>query len=177
MSLHQNQNTSECNKIWRERNVSIKTKLRIFNSNVKSVLLYGSETWKTTRYILNKLQVFINKCLRRILNIRWPKTIRIQDLLEQTKQRPVELEIRRRKWTWIGHTLRKPRDNITRQALQWNPQGKRGRGRPKNTWRRDTTAELERRGYSWKEAEKRAQDRHRWRAFVSGLCSSQEPKA
>ena len=26
--------------------------------------------------------------------------------------------------------------NITRTALQWTPEGKRKRGRPKNTWRR-----------------------------------------
>jgi hypothetical protein len=32
--------------VWRNRNVSLKTKLRIFETNVKSVLLYGSEAWK-----------------------------------------------------------------------------------------------------------------------------------
>ena len=48
-----------------------------------------------------------------------------------------------RKRRWIGHTLWKPKHNITRQALQWNPQGKRGRGRPRNTWRRDLIAEME----------------------------------
>jgi hypothetical protein len=50
---------------------------------------------------------------------------------------PAEEEIRRRRWRWIGHTLRKPPTNITRQALTWNPHGKRKRGRPKNSWRRD----------------------------------------
>ncbi|RUS77407.1 hypothetical protein EGW08_014826 [Elysia chlorotica] len=43
----------------------------------------------------------------------------------------VETEIMKRKWGWIGHTLRKPASNITRQALDWNPQGKRKVGRPK----------------------------------------------
>jgi hypothetical protein len=38
------------------KNISVKTKLKIFNSNVKSTLLYGSETWKTITHILNKLQ-------------------------------------------------------------------------------------------------------------------------
>ena len=32
------------NNIWRSSNLSTKTKIRIFNTNVKSVLLYGSET-------------------------------------------------------------------------------------------------------------------------------------
>ena len=44
----------------------------------------------------------------------------------------------RRRRSWIGPTLRKAPNNITRQALRWNPQGKRKRGRPRNNWRRDT---------------------------------------
>ena len=32
--------------------------------------------------------------------------------------------------------------SITRQALTWNPQGKRKRGQLRNSWRRDTEAEL-----------------------------------
>lgn len=35
--------------IWKSNNISLKTKIRIFETNVKSVLLYGSETWKQTK--------------------------------------------------------------------------------------------------------------------------------
>jgi hypothetical protein len=31
--------------------------------------------------------------------------------------------IKRRKWKWIGHTLRKPQDDITKQA-GWEKKGK-----------------------------------------------------
>ena len=34
--------------IWASRDLSNNTKLRIFNTNVKSVLLYGAETWRST---------------------------------------------------------------------------------------------------------------------------------
>ena len=33
-------------------------------------------------------------------------------------------------------------DSVRRQALKWNPQGKRKRGRPNSTWRRDVEAEM-----------------------------------
>jgi hypothetical protein len=49
--------------IWRANYLNIKTKLRIFNACVKSVLLYGCETWYVTRNIERKLQTFINICL------------------------------------------------------------------------------------------------------------------
>ena len=49
--------------VWRNNNISIRTKLRIFCSNVNSVLLYGSETWKVAKTTISKLQVFVNRCL------------------------------------------------------------------------------------------------------------------
>jgi len=56
--------------IWASKEIRISTKLRILNSNVKSVMLYGSETWRTTKAFMKKIQTFFNTCLRRILNIR-----------------------------------------------------------------------------------------------------------
>ncbi|VDP18325.1 unnamed protein product [Schistosoma margrebowiei] len=61
--------------IWNSKQLSTNIKVRIFNTNVKAVLLYGAETWRTTTTIIKKAQVFINSCLRRILNIYWPDTI------------------------------------------------------------------------------------------------------
>jgi len=47
-----------------------------------------------------------------------------------------------RKWKWIGHTWRRPSNEITPQALEWNPPGKRNRGRPRNMWRCTVEKEL-----------------------------------
>ncbi|VDP04016.1 unnamed protein product [Schistosoma margrebowiei] len=120
---------SQLRNVWNSKQLSTNTKVRIFNTNVKTVLLYGAETWRTTKAIIQKIQVFINSCLRKILQIRWPDTISNNVLWERTNQIPAEEEIRK----WIGHTLRKAPRCVTRQALTWNPQGQRGRGRPKNT--------------------------------------------
>ena len=158
--------------IWSSKAISQQTKLRLFNSNIKTVLLYGSETWRTTMSTIMKVQTFINRCLRRILGIHWPDTISNKDLWQMAGLPPVEEEIKRRRWGWIGHTLRKPNNSITRQALRWNPQGKRKRGRPKNTWRRDLETDIKQCGLTWKELEKKAQDRGLWRTVVNGLCST-----
>jgi hypothetical protein len=128
--------------VWRSATLRTSTKLRLFNSNVKSILLYGSETWRETASTIKALQVFLNRCLRTILGVRWPDTISNKGLWRKTKQKPINLTIRSRRWKWIGHTLRKANNNITKQALEWNPQGKRKRGRPKNSWRRGTISEL-----------------------------------
>ena len=156
------------------REITTATKIRIFDSNVKPVLLYGSETWRMTEKTVSKLQTFINRCLRRILQIYWPDTISNASLWETTGQLPVKEQIKKRKWTWIGHTLRRSNTCIARQALGWNPQGSRRRGRPRNTWKRDTERTIRSKGYTWNQIEQRARDRGGWRRFICGLCSEME---
>jgi hypothetical protein len=56
--------------VWRNHNISKDVKIQIFNTNVKSVLIYACETWKTTNQITRILQTFINKRSRRIMNIK-----------------------------------------------------------------------------------------------------------
>ena len=147
--------------VWSSNDLTLQTKIKIFNSNVKPVLLYGSETWKTTVATTKKVQTFINSCLRRILRIRWPITINNEDLWQRTNQRLADAEIMMRRCRWIGHTLRKPSTNITRQTLSWNPQGKRKRGRPRNSWRRDLETDIKILGLTWSQLERKAQDRDR----------------
>ncbi|VDP45410.1 unnamed protein product [Schistosoma margrebowiei] len=77
---------SQLRNIWKSRQLSTNTKVRIFNTNVKTVLLYGAETWRTTKAIMQKIQVFINSCLRKILQIRWSDTISNNVLWERTNQ-------------------------------------------------------------------------------------------
>lgn len=56
--------------IWRSKFIFLWRKIKIFNSNAKSVLLYhGSETWKLTKKIVSQLQTFINGRLRRIVGV------------------------------------------------------------------------------------------------------------
>ena len=162
---------TQLGKVWRATKISKKTKLRLFNSNVKSVLLYGCETWKATLGTLKKVQTFVNRCLRTILRIRWEDRVRNEDLWERAGQTPMKNEIGKRRWRWIGHTLRKPKGNITRQSLRWNPQGNRGRKRPRETWRRCVEREMVTMGHSWGELNKVAQNRGDWKLLVCGLCS------
>jgi hypothetical protein len=59
--------------------------------------LYACENWKTTNQITKKLQTSINKCLGRILNIKWTDKITNEELWRITKQKPIEIKIKGRK--------------------------------------------------------------------------------
>ena len=74
------------------------------------------------------------------------------------------------KWNWIGHTLRKGQNTIEREVMDWNPQGQRKRGRPKQTWRRSVHNGVLGEVKSWNEVKQLARNRIRWRRFVDALC-------
>ena len=134
--------------IWKSNVLLLKNKIRIFNTNVKAVLLYGAETWRTTVTATKRIQTFVNSCRRRIVGIWWPEIISNERLWVSTCQMPEEHEIRQRGWRWIGHSLRKPR-----QGLTWNPEGKRKSGRPRNgdaIWKQ-TSKKLVTPGDSWRD--------------------------
>ena len=129
---------------------------------------YGYLNSGVTKEIQRKIQTFVNRCLRYILRIWWPNIIFKKDLWKVTGQEDIYVEIRKRKFRWIGHTLRKENGEITKAALLWNPQGKRKRGRPRNSWRRSVIKEA---GRSWNELRFLAADRQKWKGLIDNLCS------
>ena len=136
--------------IWSSTALSVRNKIRIFNTNGKSVLLYGSRP--------------ALKSYKRSPTDAWEN----EELWNKAKQTHIEVEIKKRKWGCIGHTLRKPVSNITRQALEWNPQGKGKVGRPKQTWRRSTNDEIKAASITWAELRRTSQNRVRWRIVCCG---------
>ncbi|VDP42027.1 unnamed protein product [Schistosoma curassoni] len=71
--------------IWNPMQLSTNTKVTIFNTNVKTVLLYGVGTCRTTKAIIQKIEVFINSCLCKILRIRLPRHYQQQPTLVEKK--------------------------------------------------------------------------------------------
>ncbi|KAK7489884.1 hypothetical protein BaRGS_00018906 [Batillaria attramentaria] len=134
--------------------------------------IYGCEARKITKTEEEKWTAFY-MCLRKILRIWWPQRISNKTISETSGVAKISEEIRRRRWNWIGHILRKERNNDCMVAMGWQPEGKRKIGRPKTTWRR--TAEQERRSAgwtSWANARRTAEDRTAWRLRVAALCAS-----
>ena len=88
----------------------------------------------------------------------------------------MKTQIRRKKWNWISQTLRKPHNNVTKQALFWNPKGKQNHGGLANNWRRSAEQELQQISLRWTQIERQAQDKEQWKKTVEELSSTQEPR-
>jgi hypothetical protein len=68
-----------------------------------------------------KRQGFLSNCHN--CNIKRTDKITNEELWRITKQKSIEIQIKIRKWNWIGHTLRKEAGTIEKTALDWNLQG------------------------------------------------------
>ena len=103
------------NRILSTRNIGRNTKIHLFKTSMRPILLYGSETWKLTKKDQTHLDTFQTKCLRRILQIRWQQRISNERLMEMTRLNNISCEIRRRRWTWLGHMLRRKEQMTVRR--------------------------------------------------------------
>ena len=158
--------------IWRSSVLQTNTKLKIYKSNVRSVLLYASETWRTNKKIESRLRGFEGRCLRRILRIHWEQRVTNQEVSRRTGINNIVDEVKKRRWRWLGHVLRMNKTRHPLAALRWAPPGKRKRGRALGTWRRTMEEEMKVMGKTWNELSWLAQDRDVWRRFVGASCSS-----
>ena len=121
---------------------------------------------------MNRLNAFENKCLRKIIGIKWNEFKINEEIRKRTKQTKVSETIKKKRWTYVGHILRRQEQRITRQAMNWKATGRRRRGRPKETLRRTLEREAREIGVeSMKEIEQLAQDRNVWRNTLRTLCA------
>ena len=84
--------------IWKSSNYRTETKLRLYQSNVRSVLLYAAETWRTTKQIESKLRGFEGRCLRRILGLRWEQRVTNKEITRRTGISGIVDDVKRRRF-------------------------------------------------------------------------------
>jgi hypothetical protein len=97
-------------------------------------------------------------------------------MCKETKQKPISTEINKRKWKWIGYKLRKPPSDITRAALEWNPQGTKERWQPRTRWRWTLLNKLKPEKKNWAEVKALAANITMWQTFIRALCTAEEKK-
>ena len=80
--------------------------------------------------------------------------------------------IRKSRWRYVGHTLRRNDQRISKQAFKWDAKDSRKRGQPKEILKRTMLREAKNIGLSsMEEIERVAQDRAVWRNCLQALCN------
>ena len=133
---------------------------------IRSILIYGHESWYSTVTTDEKFLAFENKVLRQILGVKWWERVSNDRIREIARVQPVDEFVRFSRWKWLGHVYRK--QGIVRDTPKWVALGRRSRGRPRETWVR--TMKREAGDECWEDLEELAQDRMWWREFIEALC-------
>jgi hypothetical protein len=102
---------------------------------VQSILLYGAETWTLNTQQANKLLAtemdFWRRSARKSREYKVRNVI-IREIMEVGKNILEVIEEKRLRW--FGHVKRMPGNRLPLKMLEWEPEGTRRIGRPKDRW-------------------------------------------
>ena len=126
--------------VFKDSNLTITTKRRVYEACVLSILLYGSECWTPLRRHLNRLNAFHHRNIRTALGItnRQQWELRISSAMTRElwgDTETIEVKITKQRLEWLGHIARMSDHCMPKKALfGWLPQT-RPQGGPRKRWR------------------------------------------
>ena len=100
--------------VWRQHKINSKTKMRLFKANVLPVLWYGSESWAP---LPQRLQIFINKCVRTICGFSLKAKIRCTKIREMAEIKGGDCILQQRRLRWLGRVERKCEERVSKKLL------------------------------------------------------------
>jgi len=96
--------------------------------------MYAIETWKSTRRMQKKLDVFHQRNLRKIIGVTWKDKVTNTDVLKRTGEKRLQDIVAERRFRFAEHVLRMAPERPAHSAIDWIPVDCRKRkGRPRKT--------------------------------------------
>ncbi len=109
------------------REISLRTKGRVYQAVVRSILLYSCETWPVRVADERMLEVFENDSIHRILRVRRRDCVPSVELRHRLCQTSIPALLVQRRFRWCGHAARRPEGELIKDILLPTPP---------RTWRR-----------------------------------------
>lgn len=159
-------------KLLKSKILSKQTKLNIYKVLIRPIMMYAAETMILSKKDEEDLRIIERKIMRSILG-----PVKIGDneyrsrmnyeIEQEMKGENIIKSIKRQRMKWLGHIYRADQQAITAQMTQWQPGGRRRRGRPRLKWLEQVVEDMTRAGIkNWKE---KAMDRKLWKNLTAKL--------
>ncbi|XP_063609538.1 uncharacterized protein LOC134783560 [Penaeus indicus] len=154
-------------RVFDNHDLSIKTKVMVFQAVVLSTLLYACETWTTYRRDLKKLESFQQAKLRCLLRIPWEQRVTNNEVLSRATLPRIETTILCHRLRWAGHVARMDDTRLPKIILYGElKEGRRPRGAPKRRFKDQLKRSLDQTDIDPSTWDLIAQDRLQWRQTV-----------
>ena len=108
---------------------------KVYKTVVRPALLYGAETWATTRGQEARLEANEMRMLRWMCGVTRRDKIRNDHIRGTTRVVQASKKITEKRLKWYGHVSRMKEEHIVRRMLDVEIPGKRRRGRPNLRWK------------------------------------------
>ena len=137
----------ECGELLLGNRFPLQMKGKIYCCCVRSAILYGSEAWclkENEKAVLRRTERAMVRamCSQKVVDRQTTEEQMDMLGLKETIDRLATANGVR----WYGHVLRRDDDSVLRVALNLKVSGKRKRGRPKKTWKKQVEEETEKIG-------------------------------
>ena len=120
--------------IFRSREITLPTKVRLVKAMVFPVVMYGCESWIVKKAERQRIDAFELWCWRRLLRVPWTTRRSNQSILKEINP-GISLEglMLKLKLQYFGHLMRRV-DSLENTLMLGGTGGRRRRGRPKMRW-------------------------------------------